>query len=95
MVDEKEIRKAGKEVLSISLKIAKEKQKLVGECFRILKLAAIKTNQKIDEGIIADKIYQRIKEVDNERIKKLFTMKGEKKKKEENKIISEMINSLK
>ena len=42
MADEKEIQKAEKKVLSISLRIAKEKQRLASECFKILKVAASK-----------------------------------------------------
>ena len=94
MVDEKEIKKAEKEILSTSLKIAKEKQRLAGECFKIMKIAAIKTEQKINDKSIADDIYKEIKEVDTDKIKKLFELKCEEKKKAENKLIEEIINRL-
>ena len=87
MADEKEIRKAERKVLSTSLKIAKEKQRLAGECFKILKLAAIKTEQKINDKRTADKVYKEIKEIDNERIKKLFELESEEKKKVEDNLI--------
>ena len=94
MADEKEIQKAEKKILSISLKIAKEKQRLAGECFKILKIAAIKTDENFNDKSTADKIYKEIKEVDNEKIKKLFELKSEEKKKAENKIIKEIVNNI-
>ena len=95
MLEEKEIQKAEKKVLSISLRIAKEKQKIAGECFKILRIAAIKINQSFDEKKITDKIYKEIKDIDNEKIKKLFELKGAAKKKAENKIIEKIIDILK
>lgn len=76
------------------MRIAKEKQRIAGECFKIVKVAAIKTEQKIDDNRIADKIYKEINRVDNERIKKLLDLKGEEKKKAENKIIKEIVENL-
>jgi len=93
MADEKEIQKVEKKVLSVSLRIVKKKQEIVGECFKILKVAAIKTDENFNDKRTADKIYKEVKEVDNEKIKKLFELKGEVKKKAENKIIKEIVNN--
>jgi len=54
----------------------------------------IKTDETFNDERTADKIYKEIKEVDNEKIKKLFELKGEEKKKAENKIIKDIINKL-
>ena len=91
MKDEKQIKAIEKKALSISLQIAREKQRLAGECFKILKIAAIKTKQKFNDKDIADKIYKEIKTFGNEKIKKLFELKSEEKKKAENKIIERII----
>lgn len=93
MADEKEIQKVEKKVLSVSLRIAKKKQEIVQECFKILKIAAVKTEQKFDEEKIADKIYNAAKKIDNEKITKLFKLKGKRKKESENKIIKKIVNS--
>lgn len=94
MIDEKEVQNVEKKALSEGLKIAKEKQRLAGECFKILKIAAIETNQKFNDDHIADKIYKEIKAVDNVKIKKLFELQGEEKKKSENKLLKKLLNNL-
>lgn len=92
MVAKKEGKFDGKNVLSVSLGIAKEKERIVVECFKILKIASIKTNQKIDEKDIINKIYKEIKNIDNEEIKQLLCVND--KEEAENKIIKKVINSL-
>lgn len=94
MKDEKEIKTIEKKTLAVSLLIAKEKQGLAGECYMILKIAAIKTKQKFNDKDIADKIYKEIKAVNNEKIKKLFKLKGEEKKGAENKILKEILRQI-
>lgn len=83
-----------KDILSISLKITKEKQKIAEECFKIMKIAAIKTNQTINENIIADKIYKEVKNLDNQDFKKLLLLKKREKKKTETKIIKNILEAL-
>ena len=56
--------------------------------------SAVETKQKLDEKDITEKIYREIKAIDNEKIKKLFELKGEDKKKTENRIIERIVKSI-
>lgn len=94
MLARKEVNFDGKNVLSVSLRIAKEKERIVVECFKILKIASIKTNQKIDEKDIINKIYNEVKNIDNEEIRQLLCVNDEDKEEAENKIIKKVIHSL-
>ncbi len=94
MVAGKEGKSNEKNVLSVSLRIAKEKERIVVECFKILKIASMKTNQKLDEKGIINKIYKEVKNIDNEEIKQLLCVNNKDKEEAENKIIKKVINSL-
>ena len=92
MIDEKIVKDAEKRGVIEGLVIAKEKQKIVEESFKIIKLASIKTNQGLDEKVILEKLYVEVKNIDNKKIKQIFNNKN--KEKLENEIIEEIIKKV-